>query len=203
MGVDGPESALTSVLAAHGWCWTCRESEESHTDRVGSRQRRAETGCYRRVPPTGQARGWSGVTEIIEFNVGVSRVHVCRLGQTYIFPNIFPNIPCLPGKKNLRKYPLSGDWRAPHRPLWRPLAPLGTPSVPPSPSWCPARKSFLPPILIYDISKPRAPAKRPLRWTPQLSPYPPRDPSHGPLPTEEKKKTQAGARGGLGGAMCL
>ena len=77
-GAAGPVSALTSVLAAHGWCWTCRESEESHTDRVGSRQRRAETGCYRRVPPTGQARGWSGVTEIIEFNVGVSRVHVCR-----------------------------------------------------------------------------------------------------------------------------
>ena len=70
--------ALTSVLAAHGCCRACRESEESHADRVGSRQRRAEAGYYRRVAPTGAREGWSGATEIIEFNVGVSRTHVCE-----------------------------------------------------------------------------------------------------------------------------
>ena len=72
----GPASALTRMLASHGRCWACRESEGSRTDSVGSRQRRAGTGCYRRLPPTGQGRGWSGGTEIVEFSVRVSRAHV-------------------------------------------------------------------------------------------------------------------------------
>jgi hypothetical protein len=53
------------MFASHGWRWACRESEGSHTDSAGSRQRRAGTGCYRRVCPTGQGWVWSGESRLM------------------------------------------------------------------------------------------------------------------------------------------
>ena len=55
---------------SHGRCWVCRESDESRTDSVGLsqglRQRRAGTGCYRSLPPTGQVRaGAEGLDSMI------------------------------------------------------------------------------------------------------------------------------------------